>query len=369
MSSLAIAASCCARLSISKPVGARTGSRGCAPAAPPPPDAAERRQLTVMFFDLVGSTALSARLDPEDLREIIGAYHRCCADAGRAHRRLRRQVHGRRRAGLFRLSAGARGRRRAGRPRRARARRGGAEARHRRRRAAAGPGRYRDRAGRRRRPDRLGRGAGARRRRRDAEPRRPAASASPSRTRVVIAEGTRKLLGDLFELQDLGAKDLKGFAGPVRAWAALRASSAESRFEALHATGLTALVGREEELELLLRRWSKAKSGRRPGRAALRRGRHRQIAAHGRAAGAPRQPNRTRACAISARRSIPTARSIRSSPRSSVPPDWRATTTPQAKLDKLDALLAQTSTSIRGCRALCRDAVAPERWTLSRARS
>ncbi len=78
---------------------------------------------------------------------------------------------------------------------------------------------------------------------------------------VVIAEATRKLLGNLFELEDLGAKDLKGIAGPVRAWAALRASSAQGRFEALHATGLTALVGRDEELELLLRRWSRAKSG------------------------------------------------------------------------------------------------------------
>ena len=78
---------------------------------------------------------------------------------------------------------------------------------------------------------------------------------------VVIAESTRRLLGNLFELEDLGAKDLKGIAGPVRAWAALRASSAEGRFEALHATGLTALVGREEELELLLRRWSRAKTG------------------------------------------------------------------------------------------------------------
>src|SRR6516162_4535812 len=45
-----------------------------------PEDAAERRQLTVMFCDLVGSTALSARIDPEDMREIIGAYHRCCAE-------------------------------------------------------------------------------------------------------------------------------------------------------------------------------------------------------------------------------------------------------------------------------------------------
>jgi class 3 adenylate cyclase len=71
---------------------------------------------------------------------------------------------------------------------------------------------------------------------------------------VVIAESTRKLLGNLFELEDLGSKDLKGFTGPVRIWAALRASSMESRFEALHATRLTALVGREEESELLRRR-------------------------------------------------------------------------------------------------------------------
>ena len=78
---------------------------------------------------------------------------------------------------------------------------------------------------------------------------------------VVIAEGTRRLLGNLFEFEDLGAKDLKGIVGPVRAWAALRASSAEGRFEALHTAGLTALVGREEELELLLRRWSRAKRG------------------------------------------------------------------------------------------------------------
>ena len=78
---------------------------------------------------------------------------------------------------------------------------------------------------------------------------------------VVIAESTRKLVGNLFELEDLGAQDLKGIAGPVRAWAALRPASVESRFEAFHASGLTELVGREEEIELLLRRWSKAKTG------------------------------------------------------------------------------------------------------------
>src|SRR4029077_5089436 len=78
---------------------------------------------------------------------------------------------------------------------------------------------------------------------------------------VVIAEGTRKLLGNLFELEELGGKELKGISGPMRAWGALRPASVESRFEALHASGLTELVGREEELELLLRRWLKAKTG------------------------------------------------------------------------------------------------------------
>jgi predicted ATPase len=78
---------------------------------------------------------------------------------------------------------------------------------------------------------------------------------------VVIAHATRKLLGNLFELQDLEPRDLKGIAGRPRAWAALRASSVASRFEALRAAGLTALVGREEEFELLLQRWSGAKRG------------------------------------------------------------------------------------------------------------
>jgi hypothetical protein len=77
----------------------------------------------------------------------------------------------------------------------------------------------------------------------------------------VIAESTRKLVGNLFELEDLGARELKGITGPVRAWTALRPSLVESRFEALHATGLTELIGREEELEILPRRWSKAKTG------------------------------------------------------------------------------------------------------------
>ena len=62
-------------------------------------------------------------------------------------------------------------------------------------------------------------------------------------------------------MRDLGPRDLKGVAGPARAYAALRESLQESRFEALRAGGLTALVGRDEESELLLRRWDKAKAG------------------------------------------------------------------------------------------------------------
>ena len=106
---------------------------------------------------------------------------------------------------------------------------------------------------------------------------------------VVIAESTRKLVGNLFELEDLGAQDLKGIAGPVRAWVALRPASVESRFEALHASGLTELVGREEELELLLRRWSKAKTGE--GQVVLLSGEagHRQVSTDGGASGAPRR--------------------------------------------------------------------------------
>ena len=77
---------------------------------------------------------------------------------------------------------------------------------------------------------------------------------------VIIAESTRKLLGNLFDLQDLGTQELKGVSGKVQSWAALRPSSVESRFEALR-TATTPLVGREEEVDLLLRRWEQAKAG------------------------------------------------------------------------------------------------------------
>src|SRR4029077_10617600 len=77
---------------------------------------------------------------------------------------------------------------------------------------------------------------------------------------VVIAESTRKLLGNLFDLQDLGVQDLKGIGSLVRAWAVLRSASVHSRFEAWRAA-TTPLVGRAEEVDLLLRRWEQTKLG------------------------------------------------------------------------------------------------------------
>ena len=221
-------------------------------------DTAERRQITVMFSDLVGSTALSARMDPEDLREVMSAYQKCVAETVRrfggfvakymgdgvlvyfgyphAHEDdAERAV----RAGLE-LSAAVS--------------------------ALKAPAPLQARIGIATGlvvvGDLIGTGSAQEQAVVGETPNLAArlqGIAEPNT--VVIAESTRKLLGNLFDLQDLGAYDLKGIGGRVRAWAALRTSSAEGRFEALHASGLTELVGREEELELLLRRWSKVKTG------------------------------------------------------------------------------------------------------------
>ncbi len=221
-------------------------------------DAAERRQVTVMFSDLVGSTALSARIDPEDLREVLSAYQKCVTETVRrfggfvakymgdgvliyfgypqAHEDdAERAVQ----AGLELVAAVS---------------------------ALKSPVLLQTRVGIATGlvvvGDLIGSGEAQERGIVGETPNLAArlqGMAEPNM--VVVAEGTRKLLGNLFELEDLGAKDLKGIAGPVRAWAALRPAPVESRFEAFHATNLTALVGREEELELLLRRWSRAKSG------------------------------------------------------------------------------------------------------------
>jgi class 3 adenylate cyclase/predicted ATPase len=78
---------------------------------------------------------------------------------------------------------------------------------------------------------------------------------------VIIADSTRRLLGNLFELQHLRSRRLKGVAQPVLGWLVRRANPVDNRFEALRATALTPLVGREEEMDLLQRRWARAKAG------------------------------------------------------------------------------------------------------------
>ena len=78
---------------------------------------------------------------------------------------------------------------------------------------------------------------------------------------VVIGPGMRRLTAGLFDYEDLGAVEVKGLASPVIASRVLRESGAESRFEARHGPDLTPLVGRDEELALLQRRWQQAKAG------------------------------------------------------------------------------------------------------------
>jgi class 3 adenylate cyclase/predicted ATPase len=213
-----------------------------------------------MFVDLVGSTALSARLDPEDMREIIGAYHRCCAEqitkAGgfvakymgdgvlayfgypQAHEDdAERAV----RASLALIEAvpKLRAHHDAGLQLRVGVATGL---------VVVG--------------DLIGEGV--------AQEHgvvgdtsnlaaRLQALAEPGQ--VVISQGTRRLTGGVFEYRDLGKVALKGLVDPAHAWQVLRVSPVESRFEAQHGASLTPLVGREEELELLLRRWQQAKAG------------------------------------------------------------------------------------------------------------
>ena len=236
---------------------AAAASATAAPPDAPAPAEAERRQLTVMFCDLVGSTALSTRHDPEDLRELIGDYHRAVADTvGRldgfvakymgdgvliyfgypqAHEDdAERAV----RAGLAVIEA-----------------------------VGKLPGRedlsvrLGIATGLAVVGDLIGEGAAQERGVVGETPNLAArlqALAAPNA--LVIGEATRRQIGGLFDLEDLGAQQLAGFTDPQRAWRVLGESGEVSRFEALR-SGETPLVGRGEELDLLLRRWEHAKTG------------------------------------------------------------------------------------------------------------
>jgi class 3 adenylate cyclase len=212
----------------------------------------------VMFSDMVGSTALSARMDPEDLREVISAYQKCVAETVQRFGGFVAKYMGDGVLVYF-------GYPQAHEDDAERAVRAGLE-------LVAAVGALKTHAALQTRVgiatglvvvgDLIGAGASQEQAIVGETPNLAArlqGIAEPNS--VVIAESTRKLVGSLFELEDLGRQDLKGILEPVRAWAAVRPSSIESRFDALHAGGLTELVGREEEFELLLRRWSKAKSG------------------------------------------------------------------------------------------------------------
>ena len=122
------------------------------------------------------------------------------------------------------------------------------------------PGRHRHGPRRCRRFDRFGRGARARGCWRDAEPHRPSTRSRRQRTPSWSQKNAR-LVGDLFDYRDLGAVALKGLAEPVLASQVLSESTVENRFDALRSKTLSPLVGRDEEVQLLLRRWSQAKEG------------------------------------------------------------------------------------------------------------
>src|SRR6516164_8756227 len=224
------------------------------------PAEAERRQLTIMFCDLVGSTPLAKRLDPEDLRDVIGAYHRAVAEVvgsfegfvakymgdgvlayfgyPRAHEDdAERAV----RAGLALVEAV---------PRLELVAQGGLQVR-------IGIATGLVVVG-----DLTGSGEAQERGVVGETPNLAArlqTLAQPGT--VVIASSTRRLTGGHFDYGELGGVELKGFDEPVSAWQVLAERAVESRFEAQHEIGLTPLIGREEELELLRRRWRQAEEG------------------------------------------------------------------------------------------------------------
>ena len=318
-----------------------------------------------MFADLVGSTALSARMDPEDLREIISAYQKCVAETVRrfggfvaryvgdgvlvyfgyphAHEDDAERAVG---AGLELVAAVAGLKTHAPQQIRVGIATGLVVVGHL---IPSGESEERGMVGET--PNLAARLQGL------AEP-----------NMVVIAESTRRLLGSLFQLEDLGMRELKGIAGPVRAWAVLQSSSVEGRFEALHATGLTALVGREEEFEVLRRRWARAKDGEGQvvllsGEAGI--GKSRLTAAIMELLAG--EPHTRLRCFCSPQHTNSALHPIHRTNGTCCRPDarrHRASETRQARC------APSTVLDIRaGRRALGRDAVAAERWALSRARA
>jgi class 3 adenylate cyclase/predicted ATPase len=230
------------------------------PRSPAARSEAERRQLTVLFCDLVGSTELSARLDPEDMAGVIRNYHSCCsqtieswgghvakymgdgvlayfgwpqAHEDEAERAVRAGLTIVKAVGELATPVGVSLAARVG--------------------IATGLVMV---------GELIGEGAAQEQAVVGETPNLAARlQALADVGKVVISQATRRLVGSLFELADLGPQRLKGFAEPLVAFRVEGEGRAEGRFEALHGERLTPLIGREHELGILLERWSWARDG------------------------------------------------------------------------------------------------------------
>jgi class 3 adenylate cyclase len=240
-------------------LAAETSAAPPASTAAKPQDAAERRQLTVMFCDLVGSTALSARFDPEELREEIRAYQNTVSGVVARYDGFVAKFMGDGVLAYF-------GYPRAHEDDAERAVRAGLE-------IEAAVTRLETRGTERLAVrigiatglvvvgDLVGEGSAQEQAVVGETPNLAArlpALAEPGQ--VVLAGATRRLIGDLFRLRDLGRQAVKGFADPVEAWVVEGVAAAESRFEAAR-RGLTDLVGRAAEAALLSNRLREAWAG------------------------------------------------------------------------------------------------------------
>ena len=157
---------------------------------------------------------------------------------------------------------------------------------------------------------------------------------------VVISAVTHRLVQGLFECQDLGPQTLKGISTPLSVYRVIGESAAQSRFEVAVGTGLTPLVGREEELGLLQRRWDASQSGRRPSGAAERRAGDWQIPAWCRSSKSKSAPKGRPASSFAARPITRTVPCIRSSTTCSACLQFAREDAPAAKLEKLQHTLS-----------------------------
>jgi class 3 adenylate cyclase/tetratricopeptide (TPR) repeat protein len=227
---------------------------------PAPRDEAERRHLTVMFCDLVGSAALSARLDPEDMWGVIASYHVCIGEIVSRHNGMIARYMGDGVLAYF------------GYPR---AQEDDAEQAVRAALALVDAVANLETNVDAALQVRIGIGTGTVVVSELLIGETPAEQAVIGETpnlaarlqtlaepgTVLICPQTRQLTGGHFDYRDLGALALKGWAEPIQVWQVLGPSGVESRFEAMHKTKLPPLFGREEEIELLLRRWRHATQG------------------------------------------------------------------------------------------------------------